>query len=78
MHLLIRQFFKSMPLIMFLPPFFSDINECKDISEQNSLCRNGRCVNTEGSYKCVCLPGFLASPQPDQCIPEAPSMEAEQ
>ncbi|KAK1150454.1 latent-transforming growth factor beta-binding protein 2 [Acipenser oxyrinchus oxyrinchus] len=32
-----------------------DINECKDISEQNSLCKNGRCVNTEGSYKCVCL-----------------------
>ncbi|XP_041121166.1 latent-transforming growth factor beta-binding protein 2-like isoform X1 [Polyodon spathula] len=58
-----------------------DINECKDISEQNSLCKNGRCVNTEGSYKCVCLPGFLASPQPDHCIPEEPkahSMEAEQ
>uniref|UniRef100_A0AAR2LSK7 Fibrillin 1 n=1 Tax=Pygocentrus nattereri TaxID=42514 RepID=A0AAR2LSK7_PYGNA len=32
-----------------------DINECRVMG---NLCKNGRCVNTEGSYKCVCNPGY--------------------
>ncbi|GAB1868117.1 Protein crumbs [Camponotus japonicus] len=33
-----------------------DVNEC-DL-HGNSLCNNGICVNTEGSYNCFCRPGF--------------------
>ncbi|KAI4495639.1 hypothetical protein M0802_008474 [Mischocyttarus mexicanus] len=36
-------------------PGFQDINEC-EIKE--TLCNNGICLNTEGSYKCFCVPGF--------------------
>ncbi|XP_026828708.1 protein crumbs isoform X3 [Ooceraea biroi] len=33
-----------------------DVNECE--LHGNSLCNNGICVNTEGSYNCFCRPGF--------------------
>lgn len=32
-----------------------DINECQ---QNPNLCQNGTCVNTPGSYHCVCDPGF--------------------
>ena len=32
-----------------------DIDECKSFPGQ---CRNGRCLNTPGSYQCVCSEGF--------------------
>lgn len=34
---------------------FSDIDECKAIPD---LCRNGICVNTLGSYRCICNKGY--------------------
>lgn len=52
--------------------FPADINECEDISDKVPLCQNGQCTNTEGSYKCTCLPGFVASAQPHKCIPAIP------
>lgn len=55
-----------------LCPFSSDINECEDISDKVPLCQNGECTNTEGSYKCTCLPGFVASAKPHKCIPAIP------
>ncbi|XP_016115773.1 fibrillin-1-like [Sinocyclocheilus grahami] len=36
-------------------PFLKDINECKMI---HSLCTNGRCRNTIGSFRCRCDSGF--------------------
>ncbi|KAG5326274.1 CRB protein, partial [Pseudoatta argentina] len=33
-----------------------DVNECE--LHGNSLCNNGICINTEGSYNCFCRPGF--------------------
>ncbi|XP_041916071.1 fibrillin-2-like [Alosa sapidissima] len=35
-----------------------DIDECKLIPD---VCKNGKCINTMGSYKCHCKPGYTAS-----------------
>ncbi|KAK3570249.1 hypothetical protein QTP86_017124 [Hemibagrus guttatus] len=44
-----------------------DVNECEDPTFPE--CINAGCVNTEGSYRCVCLRGFIASRRPNYCIP---------
>ena len=36
-----------------------DIDECKTLP---GLCANGQCVNTMGSYRCICNRGFRADP----------------
>lgn len=42
---------------------FSDINEC----DASGLCYNGRCVNTDGSFKCLCNVGFTLSVDGKYC-----------
>ncbi|XP_065299649.1 fibrillin-2-like isoform X2 [Dermacentor albipictus] len=42
-----------------------DINECVLMPE---LCKNGRCVNTLGSYRCICNRGYKADASGNQCI----------
>lgn len=34
------------------------------------MCRNGRCVNTEGSFQCICNAGFELTPDGKNCIGE--------
>lgn len=34
------------------------------------MCRNGRCVNTEGSFQCICNAGFELTPNGKNCIGE--------
>uniref|UniRef100_A0AAQ5YXM0 Latent-transforming growth factor beta-binding protein 1 n=1 Tax=Amphiprion ocellaris TaxID=80972 RepID=A0AAQ5YXM0_AMPOC len=41
-----------------------DVNECL----QPGLCENGFCVNTRGSYSCVCRPGFILDASHGLCI----------
>ena len=36
-------------------PFSSDINEC---AERPGTCGAGTCVNLNGSYSCICPPGY--------------------
>lgn len=39
------------------------------------MCRNGRCVNTEGSFQCICNAGFELTPDGKNCIGEHPAHE---
>ena len=45
------------------PP--SDLDECRVMP---GLCRNGRCINTMGSYRCVCDIGFRADASGKRCV----------
>uniref|UniRef100_UPI0037E812CD latent-transforming growth factor beta-binding protein 4 n=1 Tax=Semicossyphus pulcher TaxID=241346 RepID=UPI0037E812CD len=44
--------------------------ECVDVNEclQPGLCENGLCVNTRGSYSCVCRAGFILDASHGICI----------
>nr|CAD7423795.1 unnamed protein product [Timema monikensis] len=42
-----------------------DIDECNTISD---LCRNGRCINTLGSYRCICNKGYKPDGSGTRCI----------
>lgn len=37
------------------------------------MCRNGRCVNTEGSFQCICNAGFELTPDGKNCIGKEPT-----
>lgn len=41
-----------------------DIDECLT----PGICINGRCVNTEGSYRCECLAGLAVGPDGRSCL----------
>lgn len=46
-------------------------DECEDVNEcalNPNICRNGRCVNTRGSYQCQCYDGFEITRDGKQCI----------
>uniref|UniRef100_A0A665U336 Latent-transforming growth factor beta-binding protein 3 n=1 Tax=Echeneis naucrates TaxID=173247 RepID=A0A665U336_ECHNA len=44
-----------------------DIDECAEPGARAFPCKNARCVNTPGSYKCFCKHGFVAR-RPNTCI----------
>lgn len=49
-----------------------DIDEC---IVNGVMCRNGRCVNTEGSFQCICNAGFELTPDGKNCIGEEPTQK---
>lgn len=51
----------------FPPVFLADIDEC---IVNGVMCRNGRCVNTEGSFQCICNAGFELTPNGKNCVGE--------
>ncbi|KAJ8252437.1 hypothetical protein COCON_G00217490 [Conger conger] len=42
-----------------------DIDECRIM---DNLCRNGQCVNTLGSYNCICKPGYTTHITRTTCV----------
>lgn len=53
------------------PPHFmlfsADINECE---RDPLLCRGGICMNTDGSFECICPPGHELTSEGNTCVGE--------
>uniref|UniRef100_A0A669DV60 Latent transforming growth factor beta binding protein 3 n=1 Tax=Oreochromis niloticus TaxID=8128 RepID=A0A669DV60_ORENI len=45
-----------------------DIDECAEPEVRVNPCKNARCVNTSGSYKCLCKHGFVPTRRPNVCV----------
>lgn len=52
-------------------PLSTDVDECSELNNRMLLCKNAKCINTVGSYQCVCLRGFTASDKPNYCVEAA-------
>uniref|UniRef100_A0A8C4YIR6 Latent-transforming growth factor beta-binding protein 1 n=1 Tax=Gopherus evgoodei TaxID=1825980 RepID=A0A8C4YIR6_9SAUR len=52
-----------------LTPSFADVNECLE----GEFCfPHGECLNTDGSYTCLCAPGFAPVPSGTTCLGMGP------
>ncbi|XP_069772203.1 latent-transforming growth factor beta-binding protein 2-like [Narcine bancroftii] len=62
------------------PVGYKKMNEtnCQDINEclMSGMCQNANCLNTRGSYRCTCNPGYMLDTARSHCISDkAVSME---
>lgn len=53
--------------------FCQDLDEC----QLQGVCPNGNCLNTIGSYRCMCKPGFVPDSTLTTCIPNTPAIQEE-
>ena len=49
---------------------FSDQDECLI----RNMCLNGLCINEDGSFKCICKPGFLLMASGRMCVGAYPTV----
>ncbi|XP_030012462.1 latent-transforming growth factor beta-binding protein 1 isoform X1 [Sphaeramia orbicularis] len=54
-------------------------SHCQDLDEcqLQGVCPNGNCVNTVGSYRCMCKPGYMPDSTLSTCIPNIPAVPEE-
>ncbi|XP_071375705.1 latent-transforming growth factor beta-binding protein 2-like [Centroberyx affinis] len=47
-----------------------NLTHCQDINEclMPGLCKNAECLNTKGSYRCTCKPGYMLDPARSHCV----------
>uniref|UniRef100_A0A8C7FEW8 Latent-transforming growth factor beta-binding protein 1 n=1 Tax=Oncorhynchus kisutch TaxID=8019 RepID=A0A8C7FEW8_ONCKI len=47
-----------------------NLTHCQDINEclMNGICKNAECLNTRGSYRCTCKPGYMLDPARSHCV----------
>ncbi|KAK5857298.1 hypothetical protein PBY51_010553 [Eleginops maclovinus] len=47
-----------------------NLTHCQDINEclLPGLCKNAECLNTKGSFRCICKPGFFLDPDRSHCV----------
>uniref|UniRef100_W5MXR7 Latent-transforming growth factor beta-binding protein 1 n=1 Tax=Lepisosteus oculatus TaxID=7918 RepID=W5MXR7_LEPOC len=54
------------------PKGYKKMNQthCQDINEclMSGICRNAMCLNTRGSYRCTCAPGYMLDTSRSHCI----------
>ncbi|XP_062285840.1 latent-transforming growth factor beta-binding protein 1 [Scomber scombrus] len=71
---------QSIPLID-CPQGYKRINSshCQDLDEcqLQGVCPNGNCLNTLGSYRCMCKPGYVPDPTLTTCISNTPAIQEE-
>ncbi|XP_045927338.1 latent-transforming growth factor beta-binding protein 1-like [Micropterus dolomieu] len=70
----------TIPLID-CPEGYKRINSshCQDLDEcqLQGVCPNGNCLNTMGSYRCMCKPGYVPDPTLTMCISNTPAIQEE-
>jgi len=52
-----------MMMMVMMTMMMTDENECM----AEDLCQGGQCVNVDGSFKCLCQPGYTLSASGKQC-----------
>lgn len=58
----------------FFDPPNADINECEVFP---GVCKNGRCVNTQGSFRCECAEGLTLDSSGRTCVGKRPAVKAD-